>query len=654
MIALLFTLSTTPSFATTWGQRLDLGVAAVDRASGEVRWEAWRMDELPASASDDLKAAAKKLLSANKENFDYDKAPGQMGMPAPLTMTQFVRYEFADTKHQFVLMRGSPRFPGAEIARFARKEYPGWPIVSTGGTLYFLLGGRVYAMKPWGKADPPDDGKWGPAWIYDLRTDLKFEEKDRARQYYIGASIDGGKFWVVHPRGMLRLDSRGRREVAFDFKQPWEMIWDGFGTPVTFGEKAIYYRHGKGVMAIDKKTGAEKWRLLTTRNPYPSLVEEVDNDLVLVQIGSNVRPTIAAAVFPLKDAIPTVLKETNVTRQVAATKLIHAYGDGYLRPKLAELAKKWRADEIDALLKDWPVRRNRRRLIEATVNALVDQKTPDRLFHWATLQGLIYQDPPDAYVYRAEHYSYDRWNDQPLGLSAAMKTRLVRHCEQVLATGEYNEKAFAASVLVSREVGWNGLSVAKRKQLFTSKHRAVWRWAAFAMLKNGHRQTLLDWAPLRSADEQIDVLYVLNQRPSKTLSGDELDLWVACAKHTPGPVAYAMYFAVQLPGFKTPASLRRPIREYLEKEIAKPTVRHHSQAEYDLSAALYVMHKWGDPGDTPLLFKYLKHPNRNEVYVGGFNSKEWVYTIRNKAKQHLEERGVKIPANVVEMKPKVD
>ena len=207
-LALVVVVFTTPSIATTWAPRLDLGVAAVDRGSGEVRWEAWRMDELPGNASDELQAAAKKLLSANKENYDHGKVPGQTGMPAVLTTTQFVRYEFKDAKHQLILMRGSPKAAGAEIARFARKEYPGWPIVASGGTMYFVHSGRVYAMKPWTGADPPDDGQWSPAWIYDLRTDLNFQEKNRARLYQIGAGVDGGKFWVIHPRGMLLMGHR--------------------------------------------------------------------------------------------------------------------------------------------------------------------------------------------------------------------------------------------------------------------------------------------------------------------------------------------------------------------------------------------------------------------------------------------------------------
>ncbi len=311
---------------------------------------------------------------------------------------------------------------------------------------------------------------------------------------------------------------------------------------------------------------------------------------------------------------------------------------------MAELTKKWRAagneiaaaDEIDALLKDWPVKRNRQRLINATVQLLVDKTAAERLFLWATLQLLIYQNTPDAYLYRAKHYAYDRWQDSPIGLSDDLKEKLVKHCEHVIASGAVDEKSFAASVLVSREVGWDRLSAAKRKRLFTSEHRAVWRWVAFAILKNGDRQTLLDWAPLRSADEQIDVLYVLNQRFPKTLKDDELKFWVACAKRTPGPVAYAMYFSVRTPGFKMPEVLRRPIRSYLEKEIAEPTVRQNiSQKEYDLGAALEVVHRWGDPGDTPLLLKFLKHPN---------GAKPWVYTIRNKVRYYLEQRGVKLPA----------
>jgi hypothetical protein len=54
--------------AESWSKREDVGVAAVDMRTGQVQWEAWRVEEIPPGASEVQKNAVAYLLGPAKES----------------------------------------------------------------------------------------------------------------------------------------------------------------------------------------------------------------------------------------------------------------------------------------------------------------------------------------------------------------------------------------------------------------------------------------------------------------------------------------------------------------------------------------------------------------------------------------------------------
>src|SRR5262249_22248329 len=62
--AAVVSLPNSSAHATDWGPRGDVGVAAVDTRTGNVLWEAWRLDEVPAGASKSEKTAVEYLLAS--------------------------------------------------------------------------------------------------------------------------------------------------------------------------------------------------------------------------------------------------------------------------------------------------------------------------------------------------------------------------------------------------------------------------------------------------------------------------------------------------------------------------------------------------------------------------------------------------------------
>ncbi|HSQ55970.1 MAG TPA: hypothetical protein VLM40_09495, partial [Gemmata sp.] len=99
-----------------------------------------------------------------------------------------------------------------------------------------------------------------------------------------------------------------------------------------------------------------------------------------------------------------------------------------------------------------------------------------------------------------------------------------------------------------------------------------------------------------------------------------------------------------------PPDFREPICAYLQREIAKPTVKNHgTQPAYRLSAALTVLDAWKNADDTPLLLEYLKHPlHYTQTQLEGDKRTEVrVYHFRTLARAMLEQRGVKVPPGVV-------
>jgi hypothetical protein len=319
-----------------------------------------------------------------------------------------------------------------------------------------------------------------------------------------------------------------------------------------------------------------------------------------------------------------------------------------LREYLGQLRKadqgpeaKAAAVALDNLLATWPRKRDRQRLLDACVTALLqgEGKGPpgafgspatQRVLTWCLLQELIYGRTPDGYDRPGVNFAYHSWDENRLFLDGGVAAKLTDHCRQVIATGPEAEKPFAASVLLSRSVGWPRSSNAERKELFLSPQPSVWRWAAMSLVKNGWREELVRWAPRRPAADHLDIIWLLAHHMPKEWPRAELDFWLTCARRTPGGVAYVLDLFGK---GDIPLAFRPPIRSYLEKEIANPTVKGMGTQEASyLFAAVSVLDRWKNADDTPLLLKYLHHP---------------CLRLRGYVKSMLEKRGVKPPPGIV-------
>lgn len=436
--------------------------------------------------------------------------------------------------------------------------------------------------------------------------------------------------------------------------------WGSMGTDL------IYHRSGTGVIAFDRQTKKERWRLPTTRGPYPSRVLEPGDGLALVQIGSDVPATIRSALAGGGKGLLRMagLEPHTAGQRAAAAVLLHHYGDGHLRPEVQKLAEQLRdekadpaAKALDRLLTTWPVKRDRQRLLDGCVAALLkaDDGNPlrgfawpgaERVVAWCLLQELVYGSPRDGYSRQGYNYAYDGGEERHVSLPDAVKAKLAAHCRQVVTSGPDREKPFAGSVLVSTAVGWGRLSDAERKGLFLSPEPSVWRWAALALSKNGRRGQLIEWARERRADDHLDVIWLLKRDRPKDWGDAELAFWLDAARHAPGSVAYVL----SMEHGSVPVAFREPIRAYLGREAATPTVTDGgTQPEYNLFAALGLLDRWKDAADTPLLQAYLKHPaaSKGVRSDGAARAAVRTYNIRAHARSLLERRGVEVPPGIV-------
>jgi hypothetical protein len=431
------------------------------------------------------------------------------------------------------------------------------------------------------------------------------------------------------------------------------------------GATRIYYRHSYGVIALDRQTRNEVWRLLTSLDPSPSVVLEVGDLRAFVQIGSFVPATLNVSLdagpnrFPMKGLEPHTLEQ-----RVAAAVLLHRYGDGYLRPLVRRVADQLRdgphdparataAKAVESLLDTWPKTRDRQRLLDPCVSALLRSDDDPfrtfpwpgahRLLVWCLLQELIYGSPTDGYSRQGYNYAYHTgWTEQPVRLTAATRAALADHCRRVVADGPDGERPFAASVLLSTSVGWDRLSDDERKKLFLSADPSAWRWAALSLAKNGRRDQLMEWATERPADDHLDTLWVLHHDQPKEWADAELAFWVACARRNPGGVAVLLRSRAG----PHPTAFREPIRAYLSGEAAKPT---GTQPGYSLVSAVHLLDSWKNPDDTPLLLACLKHPSSVTAtrYQGTGGTVVRQYIFRDNVRHLLVKRGVQVPADVV-------
>lgn len=459
------------------------------------------------------------------------------------------------------------------------------------------------------------------------------------------------------------------REV--DIKNPWPETRAGRGGAASEGKHLIYYRQPQGVIALDRKTRNEVWRLETKRFPDPSHVVEAGAHQALIQIGSLIPMTIQTVLSAGPGRSPGMagLEPHTLKQRAAAAMLLGHYGDGYLRPEVKRLAEELRAEKSDPaaltaattigkLLADWPKTRDRQRLVEGCVAALLgagegnplkDYAWPGahRILTWCLFQELLYGSPRDAYSRQGYNYSYDEGNERPLRLDDTTRMKLLDLCRKVAFEGPDAEKPYAASVLVSSSLGWSSMTDAERKQLFFSSDASAWRWTALALSRNGRRKELMEWARERPADDHLDAVWLL-ARDRKGWPEEELKFWVACARHAPGFIANVLRNDKEQP---PPAEFHEPIRAYLQREIGKPTVVDAgTQPAYNLSAAVTVLDRWKREDDTPLLLEYLKHPASSKgTHSSGAVVRQ--YALRALVRDLLEKRGITIPPNVVYKEP---
>jgi hypothetical protein len=450
---------------------------------------------------------------------------------------------------------------------------------------------------------------------------------------------------------------------------PWPNFKSGSNPQGSQGKDLIYYRHELGVIALDRANNKEKWRALSMRAPFQSLVLEV-GELALVQIGSYVPVSIRSAVLgggrselKVQNLEPHTLKQ-----RVAAAMLLHHYGDGYLRPELRNIINLLKAEKddpaaaraataVERRLAEWPKKRDIQPLPEACVAALLASETGNplgdfpwtdgyRVVTWCLLQELLYGSPRDGYSRQGYNYAYGGWEEKSVSFSDAAKNKLTDHCRRVIATGPEAEKPFAASVLVSTTVGWSRLTDTERKSLLLSSNPSAWRWAALALVKNDRREQLVDWIRERPADDHLDAVWVLTHNKRAEWSAGERKLLVSAAGANPGGVAVLLGRSKD----SVPDALRDPIRKYVERETAAPTVQDGSTQEANyLLAAVQFLDRWNNSDDTPLLLSCLKHPlcQRELRSVGSDGTYYGVYLLRNQARVLLERRGTKVPDGIV-------
>ena len=311
---------------TQWTPRLDLGVAAVDRRTGAVLWEAWDEADMPADAGRDVRGAASALLAQREPTDAEDLGPR---LPAALAPDRIVTYHYDSDRNQIelILARGSAESPGEGLARISFRSTGAFYALGP-ETFYVLTDGRVYAL---GSRGATDGGTWRADWTVDL-VDSSVERERAVSMSIWRMRVDGDGLWVADDRRIRRFGPGGRVDFDHVILEPWEHVRNGFGSSLTLGEGVVYFRHGGGVIAVDRTTSRERWRLPTFRSPYPSRVLEA-TDLVFVQVGSNCPRTITGA---LAEGLQPAARRTpeGSRRLVAAAALLRSYGDGWPRASL--------------------------------------------------------------------------------------------------------------------------------------------------------------------------------------------------------------------------------------------------------------------------------------------------------------------------------
>ena len=89
----------------------------------------------------------------------------------------------------------------------------------------------------------------------------------------------------------------------------------------------MYWRSGRGIVAINRVTGREAWLLATLRFPYLNRIIEAGSNVVLVQIGTDVPVVLRGAIETDRHPVP-LLGVNDPARRATPAWLLREYGDG--------------------------------------------------------------------------------------------------------------------------------------------------------------------------------------------------------------------------------------------------------------------------------------------------------------------------------------
>ncbi len=173
--------------------------------------------------------------------------------------------------------------------------------ISSGYTGPTVAGGRVYVMDR--RTAPKEvervlcfDWKTGrELWThtYDCAYEVSYAAGPRA-----SVSIDDGRAYALGTMGHFHCyDAAGGKVLwAKDLRAEYRArvpIWGIAAAPLVDGNLVILQAGGAGgacMVALDKKTGAEKWRALDDRPSYsaPIVIEQAGRRLLVVWTGDNV------------------------------------------------------------------------------------------------------------------------------------------------------------------------------------------------------------------------------------------------------------------------------------------------------------------------------------------------------------------------------
>ncbi|MGL6097646.1 MAG: hypothetical protein ACRC7O_17830, partial [Fimbriiglobus sp.] len=543
-----------PVFATSWMPPSQAGVAAVDPQTGAVLWEAWRPEEVPIAAGKPA-AEASRRLTADAE--DYESGAWQSSrFPAALGDGLVADVSWADKKLILKLSDGRPDAIGVEVARATLDTDRGYAVVGS-DAFYHVFKSKLHAYPAIRPGGPPPQ-EWKPAWTFDLIAGVPLPPVPP----HLAASPvllpDARGIWVVAGPRVVHVRSPGKADVDFVVKNPWPPYSGDFEPTISLGQRWLYFHQGRGVIALDPETGKEAWRLATSRSPYPSRVVVVPGGPTLVQVGSDTPLTLMAAMGIGWMKLPK-LGPDGPQKAAAAAEFLHAYGDPSERPRLrAQADRLWQtqaaadagetaaAAGLDRLQATWPPFRDRRRLLDATIAVLLGRNDgplgnyvpPDtrRLVAWCLLQELIYGRTPDGYNRPGSNFAYDFSNELPVTLAPKVAAELADHCREVLSSGPAAERPFAASVLVSKSLGWDRTTADERRRLFLSDEPAVWRWTGIRLVKEGFRREMIRWGTDRPAHDHPDILWMLLHDMPKPWPAEEQAFWLKCLRQSPGPV----------------------------------------------------------------------------------------------------------------------